>query len=230
MRLIRALVILLSMVFVALLLRQADVFTHSTTAKHRSRQKKAPDPNVLIAEQKLRGNRMRIAFDLDLLKGDSSTGTLVLELMEDWAPIGVKHFQELMEASFYDEVRFFRVVPNFVAQFGISGDPEVQRIWRKKKLTDDPVKNPNERGTITYATSGKDTRTTQLFINLKDNNHLDDEGFAPFARIVSGLELIDQIQDMYREKPEQGQIQQRGNAYLQESFPELSFIRKARIL
>jgi peptidyl-prolyl cis-trans isomerase A (cyclophilin A) len=177
---------------------------------------------------------VRVAFDLVQLKGTdagvSRSETLIIELMEEWAPIGVAHFQELLAANFYDDVRFFRVVPNFVAQFGISGDPAIQKIWKTIVLRDDPVKHPNERGTITYATSGPNTRTTQLFINLQHNQHLDGQGFAPFARIVTGLEYIDTIEDKYREKPNQGQIQNRGNEYLEENFPDLSFIAKARIL
>jgi peptidyl-prolyl cis-trans isomerase A (cyclophilin A) len=267
-RLVRTMVILLSLVFVARLLRQADVFTHSTTAHHRNKKRQnkdqrrrrgannAPDPNSLMAQQQQQqimqqqnNNQFlrerppesttttvedhpaaagrRIALDLEQLQGGRS-GTLIIELMEEWAPIGVAHFQELLAADFYNDVRFFRVVPNFIAQFGISGDPTTQNIWKKVILQDDPVQHSNERGTITYAMSGPNTRTTQLFINLKDNTSLDRQGFAPFARIVAGLEWIDAIEDQYRELPNQGQIQQRGNEYLEENFPNLSFIAQAR--
>jgi peptidyl-prolyl cis-trans isomerase A (cyclophilin A) len=260
MQLIRAVILFVSLMFVVFLLKQADVFTRTTTSSpNHGRQQQPRKTAAGSSKLRIRGHapsqkqkdkiaslvesssasdstkRPRIALDLALLKqgsGESSTtsGTIVLELVEEWAPIGVEHFQKLMEAKFYDQVRFFRVLPNFVAQFGISGDPAVQRQWKKQTLVDDPVLHPNERGTITYATSGPNTRTTQLFINLKDNKYLDDEGFAPFARIVSGLELIDQIQDKYREQPAQGQIQQRGNEYLQENFPDLSYVGAARIL
>jgi cyclophilin family peptidyl-prolyl cis-trans isomerase len=257
-------VILLSLVFVARLLRQADVFTHSTTAHHRNKKRQkdqqrrrggannALDPNSLMAQQQIMqqqnnnqflrerpsestttvedhpaAGRRRIELDLEQLQGGRS-GTLIIELMEEWAPIGVEHFVQLLESSFYNDVRFFRVVPNFIAQFGISGDPATQRQWQDRPLRDDPILHSNERGTITYAMSGPNTRTTQLFINLQHNQHLDGQGFAPFARIVTGLEWIDAIQDQYREKPDQGQIQQRGNEYLEENFPNLSFIAQAQ--
>lgn len=180
--------------------------------------------------------RIRVALDLANLKdngggGDRTTGTLVIELREEWAPIGVAHFQKLMAANFYDNVRFFRVLPNFVAQFGISSNPATQQIWEQDVLKeDDPVRHPNERGTLTYATSGPHTRTTQLFINLADNRGLDQQGFAPFATVVSGWPLLDLIQDKYRERPDQGQIQLRGNEYLAENFPDLTYIAKARIV
>jgi cyclophilin family peptidyl-prolyl cis-trans isomerase len=171
--------------------------------------------------------RKRYRIELANLVG-GGTGTLVLETRPSWAPIGAKHFDELVADHFYDECRFFRVVPNFVVQFGINASPQIQALWRKTVLRDDPVLQSNSRGTITYATSGKNTRATQLFINKKDNKYLDKEGFAPFGVVVEGMEFVDQINDEYKEKPNQGKIQSHGNAYLEQEFPNLSYIASIR--
>ena len=163
---------------------------------------------------------------------ETHTGTVIIETRPDWAPLGVAHFQELVKEGFYDQCRFFRVVPNFVVQFGIAANPSVQQKWREKirheKLMDDPVERSNQRGTITYATSGKNTRNTQLFINKRDNAYLDKEGFAPFAQVLKGMEYVDKINAQYKEKPNQSKIQKRGNEYLMEEFPDLSYIVSLR--
>jgi peptidyl-prolyl cis-trans isomerase A (cyclophilin A) len=117
-----------------------------------------------------------------------------------------------------------------MAQFGISGDPDVQKKYRKNPIEDDPVLETNKRGTITFATSGPNTRTTQLFINTVDNGRLDREGFAPFAQVLSGMEFVDQIYAGYREKPNQGKIQQEGNAYIEKEFPKLSWISAVKVI
>jgi len=119
-----------------------------------------------------------------------------------------------------------------VAQFGISGDPETQLKWRKDVLQDDPVRHTNARGTISYAMSGKNTRTTQIFINLREsgNAYLDKEGFAPIGQVVAGTQYLDEIYDAAREKPKQGMIVNRGNAYLEKEFPDLTYISAVRIL
>lgn len=155
---------------------------------------------------------------------------MVFEIVPEWAPLGIEHFYELLDADFYTNCRVFRVVPNFVAQFGMSGDPAVQKQWSKKVIKDDPVLQSNQRGTLTYATSGKDSRTTQMFINFSDNKRLDGMGFAPIGRLVEGEEFLDEIQDKYREKPGQGQISKRGNEYLDENFPDLTYIKAVHLL
>lgn len=174
-------------------------------------------------------SNIRVSFDLANLK-DGGTGTLVFEILPAWAPLGVAHLLELLDANFYTDCRIFRVVPNFVAQFGMSGDPTVQQEWSKKVITDDPVVQSNRRGTLTYATSGKDSRTTQLFINFSDNKRLDGQGFAPIGQIVEGEEYLDQIQDKYRQQPSQGQIRTQGNVYLNEKFPDLTYIQAVRVV
>jgi len=123
---------------------------------------------------------------------------------------------------------FFRVVPDFVVQFGINGDPDVQKSWKAKgELKDDQVVGSNVRGTITFATAGPNTRTTQLFINTANNQFLDRQKFSPIGEIVSGMNFVDQIDPEYREKPSQAKITEEGNAYLEENFPNLSYIASA---
>lgn len=131
---------------------------------------------------------------------ENASGTVIIETRPSWAPIGVAHLHELMEANFYAQCRFFRVIPNFMVQFGIAADPNTQKEWRQKVLKDDPVKQTNARGTVSFATSGKNTRTTQLFINTKaaGNAYLDKEGFAPVAVVVEGMEVVDKIYAEYR--------------------------------
>ncbi len=161
---------------------------------------------------------------------ETSKGNFTVEVTREWAPNGADRFHKLVEAGYYDDCRFFRVVPNFMVQWGINGDPEIQKSWVDAKIEDDRVTQSNKRGFITYATSGPDSRTSQLFINFKDNAGLDSQGFAPFGRVVDGMDVVDAINAEYREKPNQGLIQERGNEYLNKSFPKLDYIKKASIV
>jgi cyclophilin family peptidyl-prolyl cis-trans isomerase len=161
---------------------------------------------------------------------ECSNGSFTIEIQSAWAPLGAARFKELVEANFFSDLRFFRVVPNFIVQFGISGDPAVARDWQNKRIADDKVTQTNAAGTLTFATAGPKTRTTQLFINLRDNAFLDSQGFSPFGKVISGMEVVKAITAEYGEKPDQGQIQSRGNAYLQEKFPNLDFIKSAKIV
>ncbi|HWR35576.1 MAG TPA: peptidylprolyl isomerase, partial [Clostridia bacterium] len=153
----------------------------------------------------------------------------LVEVHRDWAPIGARRFEELVKAGYYNGARFFRVVPNFVVQFGLAADPAVTRKW-DKTIPDDPVLQTNRVGSLVFATAGPNTRTTQLFINLKSNQSLDDQGFAPFAMVVEGMDVVQNIYPGYGENPDQGQITARGNAYLTTAFPKLDYIKKATIL
>lgn len=173
--------------------------------------------------------RRRVEFTLSNLK-DGETDNIVVEIVSEWAPLGVERFWKLVDAGFYEQTRFFRVVPKFVAQFGISGNPEVQKEWRGRTISDDPVVQSNQRGTLTYAMSGKNSRTTQLFFNFKDNNYLDKQGFAPIGRIVGGMDVLERIVDAHHEEPKQGQLAQRGNAYLDGEFPDLTYISAVKVL
>jgi peptidyl-prolyl cis-trans isomerase A (cyclophilin A) len=159
---------------------------------------------------------------------DTSVGVFVVQVHRDWAPKGADRFYNLVKYGYYDDSRFFRVLPKFMVQFGINGDPSVQSAWLNANITDDPVKESNKRGSITFATAGPGTRTTQVFINFGDNSRLDADGFAPFGQVITGMEVVDKINGEYKEQPEQGRIQMQGNVYLAK-FPRLDYIRKATI-
>jgi peptidyl-prolyl cis-trans isomerase A (cyclophilin A) len=161
---------------------------------------------------------------------DTSKGAFVIEVHRDWAPNGADRFYNLVKNGFYDDCRFFRVVPNFMVQFGINGDPKISAVWYSARMPDDPVKQSNKRGYVTFAMAGPNTRTTQLFINFADNTSLDKQGFSPFGQVDdAGMKVVDKIYSGSGEKPNQGAIQQQGNAYLNQEFPKLDYIKKASI-
>jgi cyclophilin family peptidyl-prolyl cis-trans isomerase len=163
------------------------------------------------------------------VKFETTAGDFEVDVDRSWAPIGAQRFHELVKDQFYDGCRFFRVVPNFVAQFGINGDPGKHRKWNRQ-ISDDPVIKSNVRGTLCFATSGPNTRTSQLFINFNDNLNLDKMGFAVFGSVVEGMHNVDGINPQYGEDPNQQMIEEMGNQYLQQNFPELDFIKKASIV
>jgi peptidyl-prolyl cis-trans isomerase A (cyclophilin A) len=166
---------------------------------------------------------------------DTSKGTFVVDVRREWAPNGADRFYNLVKNGFYDGVRFFRVLDGFMAQFGINGDPKVSAVWRQARIPDDPVRQSNKRGFITYAMAGPNTRTSQVFINFGDNGALDRQGFSPFGQVTSGMNVVDALYSGYGEGaprgrgPDQGRIQMEGNAYLAKEFPRLDFVKKATI-
>ena len=166
---------------------------------------------------------------------DTSKGVFVIEVQRDWAPNGADRFYNLVKNGFYDNVRFFRVISGFMVQFGINGDPKISAPWRDARIADDPVKQSNKRGFITYAMAGPNTRTSQVFINFGDNASLDSQGFSPFGRVVSGMNVVDALNAEYGEGaprgrgPDQGRVQMEGNAYLTRDFGKLDFVKKATI-
>jgi peptidyl-prolyl cis-trans isomerase A (cyclophilin A) len=161
---------------------------------------------------------------------ETTRGTFVVEGIRDWAPNGADRFYDLARTGFFDESRFFRVVPGYIAQFGISDDRKLNERWEDQPLTDEPRKVSNTRGTLVFTTSGPNTRSHQVFINLKDNPKLDGEGFVPFGRIVSGMAVADSLYDDYGETPKQQMIRTLGNNYLLRMFPKLDYVRTARIV
>ena len=175
------------------------------------------------------------APDTYKVKFDTSKGAFVIEVRRGWAPNGADRFYNLVRNGFYDNVRFFRVIPGFMVQFGIHGDPKIAGTWREANIKDDPVTQSNKRGYITYATRGPDTRTTQVFINFGDNAALDKQGFAPFGQVVSGMNVVEAINSEYGEGaprgrgPDQMRMQTEGNAYLAKDFARLDFVKKATI-
>jgi peptidyl-prolyl cis-trans isomerase A (cyclophilin A) len=170
------------------------------------------------------------------VKFTTSKGEFVVEVHRDWAPNGADRFYNLVRAGFFDKVKFFRAISGFMVQFGISGDPAVSRAWQDAVIADDPVKQTNGRGQVTFATAGPNTRTTQIFINLVDNKRLDPRGFSPFGKVVAGMDVVDRLHTGYGEGapkgqgPDQTRIEGEGNAYLEKQFPLLDAVVTARLV
>ena len=169
------------------------------------------------------------------VKFDTSKGVVVIQVTRAWAPNGADRFYNLVKNGYFDNVRFFRAISGFMVQFGINGDPKLSARWRQAQIPDDPVTQSNTRGMITFATAGPNTRTTQVFINFADNANLDAMGFAPFGKVVSGMNVVDAINPEYGEGaprghgPDQSRLQTEGNAYLAQSFARMDYIKKATI-
>jgi peptidyl-prolyl cis-trans isomerase A (cyclophilin A) len=166
---------------------------------------------------------------------DTSKGRFTIQVTRAWAPLGADRFYNLVKNGFYDDVRFFRVIDGFMAQIGIHGNPTIAKAWMNARIQDDPVKQSNRRGFASFATGGPNTRTTQFFINYRDNTNLDKLGFAPFGEVVSGMDVVDKLYTGYGEGapsgkgPDQARTQAEGNAYLNKDFPRLDFIKAATI-
>jgi peptidyl-prolyl cis-trans isomerase A (cyclophilin A) len=164
------------------------------------------------------------------VKFTTTKGDVIIQVTRAWAPIGADRFYNLVKYGFYKDAAFFRVLPRFVAQFGIPARPEVAAAWDHAYIVDDRVTQSNKRGTLTFATAGPNTRTTQIFINFSDNAALDTQGFAPFGQVIEGMDLVDKFFSGYGESPDQGRITAFGKAYLDKSFPNLDRIVSAAIL
>jgi peptidyl-prolyl cis-trans isomerase A (cyclophilin A) len=170
------------------------------------------------------------------VKMETTKGDVVVTVNRAWAPLGADRFYELVKEKFFDEQKFFRVVRGFVVQWGIHKDPKVNRLWSTREIVDDPVKERNVRGTLTFATRGANTRSTQLFFNLKDNTSLDGQGFAPIGKVTEGLEVLDELAFVYGDiaplgpGPDPKLAQQEGNAYFERTWPRLDAIKRATVL
>jgi peptidyl-prolyl cis-trans isomerase A (cyclophilin A) len=190
------------------------------------------NPNVAVPDSFL------VAFE-------TSRGRFDVMARKSWAPIGVDRLYTLVRARYYDDARFFRVVKDFVAQFGLAADPKLTAAWKLRCIADEPVKHTNARGTIAYARGGPGTRSVQLFVNLKDNPKLDSLnglGFPPIAEVVSGMAVVDSLYSGYgeaaprsgsqpgREGPAQDSIAKQGNPYLVSGWPKLDYIKTARVV
>ena len=159
----------------------------------------------------------------------TTKGNFVVQVHRDWAPLAAERFYKLVQNGFFIDAAFFRVVPSFIVQFGLSADPAVNRVWQNDKMRSEVVRESNKRGTVTFAHAGPNTRTTQLFINLKDSPFLDAQGFAPFGAIVEGMDAVDKIYSGYGQSPDQGRIAAEGKVYLDQNFPQLDTMKVARI-
>lgn len=173
-------------------------------------------------------DKFRVVFD-------TTKGKVVIEVTREWAPRGADRFYNLVKVGFFKDIAVFRVITGFMAQFGIHGDPEVAKAWKDAQFKDDAVKAKNTRGMVSFATSGKDTRTTQMFINFGDNSRLDGMGFSPFGQVVEGIDVIDSLYSDYGEGapngrgPDQAKVQHHGNSYLKDQFPNLDYIKSATL-
>jgi peptidyl-prolyl cis-trans isomerase A (cyclophilin A) len=167
---------------------------------------------------------------------DTTKGKFVVEVTRANSPNGADRFYNLVRSGYFKDLAFFRVIPGFMAQFGIHGDPKVSAAWRDAKITDDPVKASNTRGAVTFAMAGPNTRTTQFFINFADNTRLDSMGFSPFGKVVEGMDVVDKINGEYGEGapmgrgPSQQLVQMEGNTYLKKDFPNLDYINSVTVV
>jgi peptidyl-prolyl cis-trans isomerase A (cyclophilin A) len=166
-------------------------------------------------------------FDVEFT---TTKGNFTVHVTRVWAPLGADRFYNLVKANYFSGAAFFRVVPNFIVQFGLSADPAVNTVWRSSNFKDDPVTQSNKPGYITFATAGPNTRTTQLFINFGNNGFLDGQGFSPFGQVTKGMDVVQKLHSGYGEKPDQGAITTQGKAYTEKTFPNLDTIKSAAIL
>ena len=167
---------------------------------------------------------------------ETTQGTFVIAVDRALAPLGADRFYRLALAGYYDDSRFFRVVPGFIVQFGIAGDPAVARTWKDRAIPDDSNRTSDVRGTIAFAMTGPNTRTTQLFISLVDNSRLDAQGFAPLGRVVSGMDVVDRLYGGYGESAgggmragKQDRMMNEGNRHLDADFPKLDRLVRVRV-
>ena len=172
------------------------------------------------------------APDVYRVKFTTTHGDFVVEVHRAWAPVGADRFYNLVVNNFFNGAAFFRYVPGFVVQFGISAKPEIAKVWEDANINDDPIKpgNSNKRGTLVFATRGPNTRTTQLFINVNNNPGLDSQHFTPFGEVTEGFEVVQGLYSGYGDSPQQPLIQSQGKAYLDKSFPKLDSIKSATVL
>jgi len=167
------------------------------------------------------------------VKFETSKGDFIVDITRAWSPNGADRFYNLVKNGYYDNCKFFRDIEGFMVQFGINGNPKLNAVWNRAQIKDDPVKQSNTKGYITFAKSSMpNSRTTQVFINFGDNSRLDTDGFAPFGKVTKGMNIVESLYNKYGDKPSaaQGQIQTEGNAFLEKNFPNLDYIKTATII
>jgi peptidyl-prolyl cis-trans isomerase A (cyclophilin A) len=191
-------------------------------------------PNPALRDPKLATEK---APDVYRVSMQTTAGDFVIEVRRDWAPNGADRFYNLVKIGYYDDMAFFRVIKGFMAQAGFHGDPAVSNIWLNSRIQDDPVTQSNKPGMVTFAMSGQpNSRSAQFFINYGNNSYLDDSGFAPFGKVVEGMDAVNSLYGGYGEGaprgkgPSQGQAFRQGNAYFKAQFPELDYIKSATIV
>ncbi|MEM6995507.1 MAG: peptidylprolyl isomerase [Myxococcota bacterium] len=198
---------------------------------------RAPGDTRSVANKRLLdpANANATAPDVYRVKFETTKGDVLLEVRREWAPRGADRFYNLVTIGYFEEIAFFRAIDGFMVQFGLHGTPAVTKVWKKARIPDDERTQSNRRGTVSFANSGPDTRTTQVFINFRDNTKLDRMGFTPFATVVEGMDVVDALYKGYGEGapsgtgPDQMEIEKKGNRYLQENFPKLDWLNKASI-
>jgi peptidyl-prolyl cis-trans isomerase A (cyclophilin A) len=202
----------------------------SVAEGEKTEQKPAEKPAAAAADLTNPAKLTEKAPDTFKVKFNTTKGSFTVEATRSMSPNGADRFYNLVKSGYFKDIGFFRVVPGFMVQFGIHGDPKVSAAWREANISDDPVKGSNTRGTVTFATAGPNTRTTQLFINYGNNTFLDGQGFSPFGKVTEGMDVVDKINSEYRETPNQGAIQMQGNEYLKKNFSNLDYIKSATIV
>ena len=207
----------------------ALLFTGSAFAEEPT----AAKPNPALLDASLATEQ---APDLYRVKMETTAGDFIIEVHRDWAPRGADRFYNLVKIGYFNNIAFFRVLTGFMAQAGFHGDPAVSNAWLNSRIKDDPVKQSNTRGMVTFATGGPDSRSAQIFINYGNNTYLDASGFAPFGKVVEGFESVKKLYSGYGEGepngkgPAQAKLYRRGNDYLKGEFPKLDYITKASIV
>jgi len=215
----------------------ALLFSASACVADSSDSQSSNEPGIPVSKEQTQ----EVAFQSDAktstekqdvykVKFETTKGDVIIEVHPEWAPLGAAQFRKAVEEGVYNDAKFFRVVKGFMVQFGIPADPALAAQWRGNKIKDDKVTQSNQKGYITFATSGPNSRTSQVFINYGDNKFLDSQGFAPFGKVVEGMDVVESINAEYGETPEQGLIQTQGNAYLTKAFPKIDGIIKATII
>lgn len=213
---------------------------HGDTPKPAEAAPKTPEPWVLPEDANPAMLKPELANETApntyKVKLETTKGDILVQVNREWAPQGADRFYNLVKIGYFSDIAFFRTIPGFMSQFGISGYPAVTEAWRAARIDDDTVAQSNTRGRLTFATAGPNTRTTQLFINYKDNSMLDAQGFSPIGEVLEGMDVVDNLYGGYGEGaprgrgPSQAILTRSGNAYLEEKFPKLDYIKAARIV